>query len=128
MPPRYCGEQRFVLEQRSPITATPWISSIIPGPAKFDTVISALAGKLPSGNIAPDGDETVAVTRIVDEHGHGHHVGETAAGLLENRIDPPKGLPRLRIEAHHLLALLIAEAGLTGQPDDAPAVVMTPGE
>ena len=22
-PPRYCGEQRFVLEQRSPITATP---------------------------------------------------------------------------------------------------------
>ena len=48
----YCGEHRFALEQRSPITATPWISSIMPGAAKFDTVISALAGKLPSGNIS----------------------------------------------------------------------------
>ena len=40
----YCGEQRFALEQRSPITATPWISSVMPGAAKFDTVINALAG------------------------------------------------------------------------------------
>jgi hypothetical protein len=56
-------------------------------------------GKIAVGkHLSPDGDETVAVARIVDEHGHGHHVGETAAGLLENRIDPAKGLPRLRVE------------------------------
>jgi len=30
---RYRGEQGLALEQRSPITATPWISSIIPGGA-----------------------------------------------------------------------------------------------
>lgn len=33
----------------SPITAMPWISISMPGRAKFVTVMSALAGKLPSG-------------------------------------------------------------------------------
>src|SRR5262245_14303803 len=42
--------------------------------------------------------------------------------FLRTDIDPAKCLPRLRVEAHHLLALLIAEAGLTSQPDDAPTV------
>jgi hypothetical protein len=40
----YRGEHGFAAEQSSPITAMPWISISMPGRAKFDTVISALAG------------------------------------------------------------------------------------
>ena len=40
----HCGRHEFSFEQRSPITATPWISISMPGTAKFDTVISALPG------------------------------------------------------------------------------------
>ena len=66
-----------------PITATPWISISIPGRAKFDTVISALAGIIAAGKKSgAHFDEPVAVPRIDDEHRHGDHVGEAAAAVL----------------------------------------------
>ena len=101
-----------------------------PGRAKFDTVISALAGKLPPGKNPARISTNLSPSRtIVDEHRHGHHVGEAAAAVLQRLVEQAEDGADLRLEiSRDVLALLVLRRGLAGEPDVLPPWVMTAGE
>src|SRR5207249_3447958 len=68
-------------------------------------------------------DEAVAVARLLDEHGHADHVGEAAAGALQDLVDLREHLLHLRLEVvGDVRALVVARRGLAGDPDNAPAL------
>src|SRR5688572_195542 len=49
-------------------------------------------------NLAANFNERIAMARIVDEHGHGHHVGQRATATAQCFIDQCKYAARLRVE------------------------------
>src|SRR5262249_8711382 len=67
--------------------------------------------------------EAVAVARIVDEDGHGHEIGEAAAGAAQGLVDQAENRAHLRLElSGNIVAGLVARRRLPGEPDDAPAL------
>jgi hypothetical protein len=88
-----------------PITATPWISISMRKEAFAQL------------------HESVAETRVVDEHRHGDHVGEPAAEALERLVEKAENRRDLGVEiAGNVVAGLVLGRGLPGEPDRAPAL------
>src|SRR5882762_6987149 len=68
-------------------------------------------------------DETVAVTRFLDENRHLHDVGEAAAGTLHDLIHLREHLRHLRFEiVRDIASLVVARRRLSRDPHDFAAV------
>src|SRR5262249_35910394 len=107
-----------------PTTPPPRISISMPRPAKLATRVNTLPRELPRGEESfTQFDETVGVPRIVDEDGHGHEIGEAAAGAAQGLVDQAEDRAHLRLElAGNVVAGLVACRRLPGEPDDASAL------
>src|SRR5262249_32349906 len=67
--------------------------------------------------------ESVAVPRVVDEHRHGHEIGEATAAALERLVDQTEDRAHLRLElSGNVVAGVIARRCLPGEPDDPAAL------